>query len=981
MKNAEQKSPGNSANRTFLLYSCILFLVISVISVTAYIFSARQINRSHIAQQLAIASETIKLRLASTVNSELSLVLKMADTPVIQQYLLEPDNLELRRLVDEELEIYKQHFHNEIIFWVSDLDKVFHATGSEPYYLDPEVPENYWYNLTMYRTEKYNFNINYNPDLKQINLWVNVPVTVETDSGEKSVGMLGTGINLTDFSDFVAFSFNDFDTDITPYIFNNLSEITTAMNYDLVHNKIHLDDYLGDDGKEVLRAAFTLPDGKSKTFIFGNHMYLVSSIPEMEWFLVVSYPMPGILALNNAMNMVFFGMLFLILLMFIIMNMFSLKSERATIRQNMLLLEANRKAQAASLAKSDFLAKMSHEIRTPMNAITGMTELLLRLKQNDESRLLVQDIKRASSNLISIINDILDFSKIEAGKLEIVSVNYQLSALVNDAVSIIRMRLVERPIRFYTNIDSRIPNNLTGDEVRMRQVLLNLLSNAVKYTDRGHIGVTITGEKREEGKVWLKISVVDTGHGIKSEDKVKLFGDFIQVDVNKGEIEGTGLGLAITRRLCVAMGGSIVMESEYGKGSTFTVLVPQKIQSDEAYAEVENAAAKRILVYESRSVYANSLCWSLENLGLPYTVVGDEESFCSALTNEKWFYVFSGYGLHEKIKTVYNGIPGGERPPLALMAEWGSETYIPGMHFIFLPLQSLSVANILNGREDRKGSFMNNGNYNSARFTTPHARMLIVDDISTNLKVAKGLLAQYRAQVDTCLSGEAAIELVKQNDYDLILMDHMMPEMDGIEATEAIRAWEKEKANQEQTDLPARGPIPIVALTANAISGMREMFLDKGFNDFLGKPIDISELDEVLARWIPKEKKGKFIEGEKKLIIMVDDDLENLKAGKAILGEDYVVATVPSASKLIKLLENNHPALILIDAIMPEMDGYETLELLRLKPETKNIPVVFLYEAAGPEERELCFAAGAIDCVSKPFDPPSLISCVGRHAL
>ena len=969
------KITANSASKTFMFYSCILFLFISLFSVTAYIFSARQINRSHIQQQLAIASETIKLRLATTVNSELSLVLKMADTQIIREYFLNPYDPELHSLVQTEFDIYQEHFNNKIIFWVSDVDKIFYATGSGGFYLDPELPENYWYNLTMNQTEKYNFNINYNPDLHQINLWVNVPVFDETEGGKKPIGMLGTGINLTDFSDFVASAYKQFDKNITPYIFNKYDEITSSIDYNLVHDKVHIDDHLGDDGKELIRIAQTLSNEGSESFIYGESMHLISYIPEMEWYLVVSYPLPGILALNRALNIVFFSMLFLILLMFLVMNILSARSESTMAEQNMLLLEANRKAEAASLAKSDFLAKMSHEIRTPMNAITGMTELLLRGDQTEESRMLVQDIKRASSNLISIINDILDFSKIEAGRLEIAPVKYQLSSLVNDVVSIIRMRLVEKPIRFYTNIDANIPNGLIGDEVRMRQILLNLLSNAVKYTDRGQIGIIIREDRQEEKKVWLRISVIDTGHGVRAEDQKKLFGDFIQVDMKKSGIEGTGLGLAITRRLSIAMGGDIKMESVYGMGSTFTVLLPQGIHSTEPFAAVKDAAQKKVLIYECRSVYAQSLCWTLENLGVRYTLVIREEDYIEALNLEKWSMVFSGYGLYERLKPIINSIPYEERPPLALMAEWGTEAYIPNMHFLSLPLNSLSVADILNGNDNCKGYINNSGNYSMVRFTFPYARLLVVDDIATNLKVAKGLLAQYQAQVDTCLSGAEAIEMVKQNKYDLILMDHMMPEMDGIEATAAIRAWEQGTRYMQETR------IPIVALTANAISGMREMFLEKGFNDFLGKPIDVAQLDEILDRWIPKEKQGRNAETEKKLLILVDDNPENLRTGKNILSEKYTLATVPSASKLFMLLENNRPELILLDINMPEMDGYNAIKLLKSKSKTRDIPVILLSETADPAEAEKCRVMEAVACISKPFDALQLISCIEKNII
>ena len=971
------KSVTNNAGRTFLSYSYILILVISVLSITAYIFSARQINRSYIEQQISIASETIKLRLATTVNSELSLVLKMADTEVIRQFFLNPADPHLHAQVQTEFDSYQRHFNNKKIFMISDIDKILYATGSDPYYLDPGLPENYWYYLTMYRTEKYNFNINYNPDLRQISLWVNVPVFIDTENGKKPVGMLGTGINLTDFSDFVASAFSEFDSNITSYIFNRFAEITSAKDYNLVHDKIHLDSHLGKSGEEILRIAHTMPAAGSRNFIYGKNMYQVSSIPEMKWYLVVSYPLPGFLALNKAMNMVFFSMLFLVLLMYLVMNIFGVRSEKAMAKQNMLLLEANRKAEAASEAKSNFLAKMSHEIRTPMNAITGMTELLLRGGQKNESLMLVQDIKRAASNLISIINDILDFSKIEAGKLEIIPVKYLLSSLVNDAVSIIRMRLVEKPVRFYTNIDSKIPNGLTGDEVRMRQILLNLLSNAVKYTDRGHIGITITEDSRAEEKIWIKIVVTDTGHGIKPEDQKKLFGEFIQVDTYKSGIEGTGLGLAITRRLCAAMEGDITVQSEYGKGSTFTVLMPQLIHDNIPYAAVENAAAKKVLIYEYRSVYAQSLCWSLENLNVPYTLVSGEEAFAEALRREKWSFVFSGYGLYDRLKPVIEAIPAGERPPVALMAGWGTEAYAPGIHFLSLPLQTQSVAGILNGKEENNGYIDNSGNNTTLRFTIPGARLLVVDDIATNLKVAKGLLALYQANVDTCLSGIQAIEMIKQKEYDLILMDHMMPGMDGIEATAAIRTWEKEKA-QGKGGQP-EGRIPIIALTANAISGMKEMFLGNGFDDFLGKPIDVSQLDEILARWIPKEKQGKNTEANKKLVIMVDDDPENLKTVKNILSEKYTVVTVSSAAKLFRLLEKNRPGLILLDINMPETDGYEAIKFLKSRPETKDIPVIFLNDSSDSLDDETIHAMGAADCINMPIEPLTLIACMDKY--
>ena len=521
--------------------------------------------------------------------------------------------------------------------------------------------------------------------------------------------------------------------------------------------------------------------------------------------------------------------------------------------QNRLLVELKEEAEAASRTKSSFLASMSHEIRTPMNAITGMVELMLRGELSNEARGYAQDIKQASGNLISIINDILDFSKIEAGKLEIIPVRYMIASLVNDTVNIIRMRLNEKPIRFFTNIDGNIPNNLLGDEVRLRQILLNLLSNAVKYTEKGHISLSITIEKKDEKQVWLRYTVTDTGKGIKPEDQEKLFSEFVQVDMKKNRgVEGTGLGLAITKRLCLLMGGDIRMESEYGKGSSFTVVIPQNIDTPEPFAAVDNPSEKKVLIYEGRVIYAQSVCWSLENMGVPYTMVKTFDDFADALFREEWTLVLSGYGLHERIKQAMGkpeaDFPGGKKPPLALMVEWGTEAYIPNVRFVSLPVQSLSIANVLNGKADSK-SYDSVGISGIIRYTFPQARLLVVDDIPTNLKVAEGLMSPYKAKVESCLSGAEAIELVKHIKYDIVFMDHMMPDMDGIETTMFIREWEAGLGKD------ASEKVPIIALTANAISGVREMFVEKGFNDFLAKPIDISKLDDVLNRWISKEKR------------------------------------------------------------------------------------------------------------------------------
>ncbi len=393
------------------------------------------------------------------------------------------------------------------------------------------------------------------------------------------------------------------------------------------------------------------------------------------------------------------------------------------------LIVAKESAEAASKAKSDFLANMSHEIRTPMNAIVGMTELILREKLSPTVNENALGIRYASNNLLSIINDILDFSKIESGKLELVEKDYYIASLINDVTNIVKVNIAKKHIEFDVNVDMNIPSVLYGDEVRVRQILLNLLGNATKFTRAGKVTLSLEADVIENIAM-LKFKVMDTGIGIKKEDIDKLFSKFSQVDqVKNKNIEGTGLGLAISKRLSLKMNGDIEVESEYGRGTTFTLTIPQNIINLE-------------------------------------------------------------------------------------------------------PINNLEFGNDKNVEEY------------AIQFIAPKARVLAIDDIDTNLRVVKGLLAPYEMEVHTASSAMEGIELIKENEYDIVFMDHMMPEMDGIEASIKIREM-------------GYKDLPIVALTANAISGMNRIFIENGMNDFLAKPIDMGKMNQILNKWIPEDKQEK----------------------------------------------------------------------------------------------------------------------------
>ena len=512
--------------------------------------------------------------------------------------------------------------------------------------------------------------------------------------------------------------------------------------------------------------------------------------------------------------------------------------------------ESLEQAQKAERSKSDFLANTSHEIRTPMNAIVGMCELILREQDLSESvRENCFNIQNSGRSLLSIINDILDFSKIESGKMELIESEFNIASTLNDVINMTTTRKGSKKIEIMVHAEPDIPCGLIGDEGRIRQIMINLMTNAVKFTHTGAVTLNVSHSKQDYG-INLKISVEDTGIGITPENLEKLFESFSQVDTKKNRsIEGTGLGLAISKRLVKKMGGHINVTSTYGKGSVFSFVVPLKVSDERPFITIKDPENLSVGIFinflklQHEGVvkqYKQLIGEMSDQLKVPVTYTTDFAKLAELVEEKKITHCFIGKEefIHNKDYFAYIST----KISVTLVQDiLDSVQYPPSIRCVYKPFYTMSAASALNNENivlnlnQRRGL--------SITFSAPKARILIVDDNVINLKVAVGLLQPYHMQLMTVESGKAAITMLRSKDIDLVLMDHMMPEMDGVEATEIIRNTNDEYYQK----------LPIIALTANAVSGVREMFLESGFNDFIAKPIELSAMDRVLKAWLPKD--------------------------------------------------------------------------------------------------------------------------------
>ncbi len=506
--------------------------------------------------------------------------------------------------------------------------------------------------------------------------------------------------------------------------------------------------------------------------------------------------------------------------------------------------QANEELAKASKMKSDFLANMSHEIRTPMNAVIGMAEMALREDLPDTAREYVQQIKSSGRALLTIINDILDFSKIASGKMDISPVEYEPLSIVNDSANIIMTRLEGKNVELILNVRPDLPIRLFGDNIRIKQILINIANNAAKFTKEGKVAITFDYDKLSDDEIMARISVEDTGIGIKKEDSNKLFQSFQQLDSKRNRnIEGTGLGLAISKRLLTLMGGDIQVESEYGKGSAFTFCFPQKVVDPTPSITLEHPERFSVTGLISNPYVLAQLRVDCRALGVECSYVTSAEDFLTyvPLHEDKEHFLFIDYKQFSIEVQTYAKI-NPNITIVILIDYFDTLKYdLPNLVVVKKPVYALNLALILR-HENIQFTYSDSDDVDFD-FIAPDAEILVVDDSSVNLTVVEGLLEPMRIKIHTALSGKEAIDKISSARYDIVFMDHMMPELDGVETTRIIRRFHKEYDD-----------VPIIALSANAVSGTREMFLNEGMNDFIAKPIELRMLISKIKQWLPVEK-------------------------------------------------------------------------------------------------------------------------------
>lgn len=515
--------------------------------------------------------------------------------------------------------------------------------------------------------------------------------------------------------------------------------------------------------------------------------------------------------------------------------------------------------KVAEQSKDDFMVNISHEIRTPINAVCGMSEAILQEDLPVNVRRDVIDIQAAGRNLLSSVSNILDFSELESGKMELAEESYNITSTITDIINMTLTLENGKNLEFIVDCDSDLPSNLVGDEQKLRRIVINLLDNALKFTKEGGVILRIKGRKEEYG-MNLIVSVRDSGIGIERSEMETIFSSFSQVDSKRNRQEGgVGLGLAITQALVRRMGGFITVNSEPGVGSEFIFTVPQKVLDETPIVSIKNRNHIFALCYINtdkynysvvREGYESCIRHISEQFGILFRICRNLPELKRRVKRENYTHIFIGWEEYCEDRNFFDRL--ASEITVVLLLEYEQELLVnSNMLRIYKPFTVLSIAAVFNGQRIIQSDEQHVSLHN--RFIAPSADVLVVDDNVMNLKVMARLLLPYQIKVTMAGGGQEALEKLDKHTFDCVFLDHMMPEMDGVETLHKIR---QKPGTYFQS-------LPVIAFTANAIGGAREMFLSEGFDDFIAKPIELSVLERMLRRYIPEQKQIVIEEEEK----------------------------------------------------------------------------------------------------------------------
>ncbi len=536
--------------------------------------------------------------------------------------------------------------------------------------------------------------------------------------------------------------------------------------------------------------------------------------------------------------------------------------------------------KATERQKDDFLANVSHEIRTPINSICGISEIMLKSDVPPELKDDILNIRSAGRNLMAVVGDILDFSELQDENFELVQENYHITSTIYDVINMTMARKSEKNLELIVNCDISMPGVLIGDEQKVRRVILNVVNNAIKFTNEGCITVGV-GYRRESYGINLIITVKDTGIGMSSEILENLFEKYAQADTGRNRQEqGIGLGLAIVQVIVNKMGGFITAKSEEGKGSEFQIVIPQKVYDETPIAQIENKEDYCAAVYidmeqfaytSIRDEYAGNIQGMIAQLDITCYVCRNLQELKRKDESEQLTHVFISLLEYKEDSAYFDDL--AKRICVSIIIDHYDDAKVPNkaINRVYKPFFILSIFNVLRSR-DEAGILVSENELDASS-----VHVLVVDDNRMNIRVVEGLLKEYQIQVSFALSGEEALKKIKTKEYDLIFMDHMMPGMDGVEALHRIRSLEDDYFKQ----------IPVIALTANAIAGAREMFMREGFNDFVPKPIESSVLVRALKRHIVFRRNVVHSEKKTEVLEVVQEketEKENIQKPQLVIG-------------------------------------------------------------------------------------------------